>query len=304
VSGNYFRAFSQGFSHSAAQVAVQLGGNGRPNSSDWYAARCPCHDDHRFSLSLKDVTGGVVAKCFAGCKASDIKDAIRQIMQGTLVVAPTTPVRPKLTPDDMARIVGRIEAECVRNTGTLVEVYIRRRWITVELAPTLLFHPWLYHAESGASAPAMVALLQAAGGDRVPAIHRTWLTADGSGKANLSPVRKSLGSVSGHSVHLGRPSVRLIVGEGVETTLSAWQMWGHSFDAWATLSTSGMAALIVPATVTEVVIASDNDPAGRQAAAALRDRLLRENPARKINVYTPKGDASDFNDVLVARMVA
>jgi hypothetical protein len=255
-------------------------------------------------LSAKDVAGGLIVKCFVGCAPADIKNAIRQIMQGTPVVASTTPVRPKLTPDDMVRIVGRIEAECVRNTGTLVEVYNRRRWITVELAPTLLFHPWLYHAESGGSAPAMVALLQAADGDRVPAIHRTWLAADGSGKADLSPVRKSLGSVSGHSVHLGRPSARLIVGEGIETTLSAWQMWGFSFDAWATLSTSGMAALIVPTTVTEVVIASDNDPAGQQAAAALRDRLLRENPARKVTVYTPKGDVSDFNDVLAARMAA
>jgi hypothetical protein len=303
MSRSYFRAFTQGFPHSAAQVAVQLGGNGQPNSSGWYAARCPCHDDHRFSLSAKDVAGGLIVKCFAGCRSADIKDAIRQIMLGTLVVAPTTSVRPKLTSDDMARIVGRIEAECVRNTGTLVEVYNRRRWITVELAPTLLSHPWLYHAESGISAPAMVALLQAADGDRVPAIHRTWLATDGSGKANLSPVRKSLGSVSGHSVHLGRPSARLIVGEGIETTLSAWQMWGFSFDAWATLSTSGMAALIVPDTV-EVVIASDNDPAGRQAAAALRDRLLRENPARKVDICAPKGDVNDFNDVLVARMAA
>jgi hypothetical protein len=303
VSRNYFRGFTQGFSHSAAQVAVRLGGNSQPNSSHWYAARCPCHDDHRFSLSLKDVDGGIVVKCFAGCKPADIKDAIRQIMQGTLAVVPAVPGQPRLTEEGLARILERIRGEC----AVLPQIghYIRHgRGITLRLPPTLLGHPALYHNESGTTGLAMVALLQAANGDRVPAIHRTWLATDGSGKANLSPVRKSLGPVAGHAVHLGKPSSRLIIGEGIETTLSALQMWGSAFDAWATLSTSGMTALIVPDTVTEVVIASDNDPAGRSAAASLCERLLRENPTRRVNVCTPKGGLNDFNDALMARRAA
>jgi hypothetical protein len=283
-------------------VAVQLGGSGQPNALGWYAARCPSHDDHRFSLSVKDVVGGIIVKCFVGCSPATIKDAIREVMQGVLTVEPTVPVQPKLTLNDIARIVGRIEDECVSGAGTLVETYMRGRRMAIELPPTLRFHPWLYHAESGTSAPAMVALLQAANRARVAALHRTWIATDGSGKANLIPVRKSLGSVSGHSVHLGQPSSRLIIGEGIETTLSALQMWGPFFDAWATLSTSGMTALIVPDTAIEIVIASDNDPAGRKAAVSLHDRLLREDPTRQVTIYTPRGDVNDFNDVLMGRL--
>jgi hypothetical protein len=304
VPHNHFRALTRGFPYSAAQVAIQFGGSGQPNASGWYAARCPSHDDHRFSLSVKDVAGGIIVKCFVGCSPATIKDAIRQIMQGVLTVVPTVSVLPKLTPHDIVRIVRRIEDECASGAGTLMETYIRGRRIAIELPPTLRFHPWLYHAESGTGAPAMVALLQAANGARVPALHRTWIATDGSGKANLIPIRKSLGSVSSHSVHLGQPSSRLIIGEGIETTLSALQIWGPFFDAWATLSTSGMTALAVPDTAIDIVITSDNDPAGRKAAASLCDRLLRENPTRNVNVYTPTDDLNDFNDVLMEGMAA
>jgi hypothetical protein len=241
-------------------------------------------------------------KCFAGCKPVDIKDAIRQIMQGTLAVVPAVYAQPRLTEEGLVRIIERIRGEC----AVLPQIghYIHNgRGISLELPPTLLGHPALYHKESRTTGLAMVALLQTATGDLAPAIHRTWITADGSRKANLDPARKSLGSVAGHSVHLGQPSSRLIVGEGIETTLSALQMWGPSFDAWSTLSTSGMAALIVPDTIIEVVVAADNDPSGRKAAASLRDRLLRENPTRQVNIYTPR-EGIDFNDALVARRAA
>jgi hypothetical protein len=248
------------------------------------------------------VTGGILVKCFVGCQSADIKDAIRQIMQ-TLAVVPAVPVQPRLTEAGLARIVERIRGECALLPQ--VDHYIHHgRGIAIALPPTLLGHPALYHKESGTTGLAMVALLQTVNGDMAPAIHRTWLTADGSGKADLSPVRKSLGPITRHAVHLGHPSSRLIVGEGIETTLSALQMWGPSFDAWATLSTSGMAALIVADTVTEVIIAADNDPPGHKAAASLRDRLLRENPVRHVTVYSPRDGLNDFNDALTARRVA
>jgi hypothetical protein len=104
-------------------------------------------------------------------------------------------------------------------------------------------------------------------------------------------------------VRLGQPSPRLIVGEGLETSLSALQMWGPSFDAWSTLSTSGMAAVVIPDTITEVVIAADNEYAGRQAAAELRRRLSRQRPILPVSCFVP-GNGNDFNDALLARAAA
>jgi hypothetical protein len=297
---NPFARSVQAFPFSAAQIAEALHGSGVPNASGWVQARCPNHDDHRASLSLKDTPHGLLAKCFAGCSSGDVHAALYRMLRDRPPMAPHTPheQRKKL---DLFWIAARITEGCKPAAGTVVERYLRSRGITILLPATLLCHRSLYHKESRTVGPGMVAVLDSVEGQRAPAIHRTWLALDGSGKAAVDPVRKLLGSVAGHAVHLGTPSPRLIVGEGVETTLSALQMWGPSFDAWATLSTSGMIAVQIPETITEVVIASDNDEAGRTAAWTLCYRLRRERPTLNVNVFVPKNGLSDFNDTLRAR---
>jgi hypothetical protein len=298
---NPFRQHSQVFPYAAAQVSRTLGGSGTANGSGWFQARCPNHADHRFSLSLKDTAGGgLIAKCFVCRNAVEVEAAIRARMDGQPVMIPPVPAQLNLSPARISHIIARIRAGCTQAAGTLAERYAEHRGIAIRLPPTLLYHPALYHQESRTSGPAMVALV-----DGADAIHRTWIAADGTGKADMDPAKKSLGPTKGHAVHLGRPAPRLIVGEGIETTLSALQLWGPSgFDAWATLSTSGMAALVVPDTVNEVLIAADNDAAGRQAAWDLRTRLNRERPTLPVSVYLPRNGEKDFNDVLKARAVA
>ena len=44
---------------------VRKGGQG-------YVAKCPAHDDRNASLSLAEVPGRVLLKCFAGCKTDAI----------------------------------------------------------------------------------------------------------------------------------------------------------------------------------------------------------------------------------------
>jgi hypothetical protein len=295
---NPFRQHSQVFPYSAAQVSRTLGGSGIANGSLWFQARCPNHADHRFSLSLKDTAGGgLIAKCYVCHNAVEVDAAIRAAMAGQPVMTPAAPAQLYLSPTRLSQIIARIKAGCTAATGTWLEGYVEHRGIAIRLPPTLLYHPALYHQESRTSGPAMVALV-----DGSDAIHRTWIAADGRGKASLSPVRKSLGPTKGHAVHLGRPAPRLIVGEGIETTLSALQLWGPSnFDAWATLSTSGMAALVVPDTISEVIIAADNDDAGRRAAWDLRTRLNRERPTLPVSVHLPRNGKKDFNDLLKAR---
>jgi hypothetical protein len=271
--------------------------------SHWYSCRCPAHNDRHASLSLLDTPHGLIAKCFVCRDVQDVHAAIRVVMRDQPPRSYPTPPPVKPIQVEVDRIIARILDGSAPSAGTLLEQYIRGgRGIAVELPPTLRYHPALWHAETRTRGPAMVALVQAANGDPVSAIHRTWLAADGLGKAAVDPPRKSFGPLTGHAVHLGRPSSRLILGEGVETTLSALQLWGPSFDAWATLSTSGMVAVMIPDTVTEIVIAADNEDAGRKAAAALRDRLRRENPSRPVSAVTPKHGVNDFNDVLRARV--
>jgi hypothetical protein len=296
---NPFHQKSQAFPYAAAQVSRTLGGTGIANGSGFHHARCPNHDDHRFSLALKDLPhGGLFVRCFVCSNALEVEAAIRAAMEGQPVMAWPAPAQPLLGPGRLTQIIDRIRAESTPSAGTVVEHYLRNRGI-FRRPDTLLHHPALYHKESGTKGPAMVALV-----DGAEAIHRTWIAPDGSGKAELDPARKSLGPVNGHAVHLGLASSRLIVGEGIETTLSALQLWGPSFDAWAALSTAGMAALTVPDTITEVIIASDNDDAGRKASGDLQRRLHRDRPTLKVSVYLPRNGLKDFNDVLRSQVAA
>lgn len=66
----------------AREIAVALGGGGRPDASGNYAARCPCpahrNGDRNASLSLKDGRDGrVLFYCFAGGSFHEIAAALR-----------------------------------------------------------------------------------------------------------------------------------------------------------------------------------------------------------------------------------
>jgi hypothetical protein len=70
-----------------------------------------------------------------------------------------------------------------------------------ELPISLRYHPTLKHTDTGLLLPTMVAAVQAP--DRsITGIHRTYLRADGTGKAQVPSPRKMLGTISGGAVRL------------------------------------------------------------------------------------------------------
>ncbi len=85
-----------------------------------------------------------------------------------------------------------------------------------------------------------------------------------------------------------------MLSEGIETGLSVQQATG--LPVWATLSTSGLRAVILPPATTVVTIAADGDEAGEVAAQAAARRFIAEGRTVKI-ARPPKG--MDFNDVLL-----
>ena len=67
---------------SAREIALSLGGDGRPDASGNYAAHCPCpvhkNGDRNASLSLKDGRDGrVLFYCFAGGSFQEVAAALR-----------------------------------------------------------------------------------------------------------------------------------------------------------------------------------------------------------------------------------
>jgi hypothetical protein len=138
--------------------------------------------------------------------------------------------------------------------------------------------------------------------DRPCAIHRTYLASDGSGKAKVDPVKLSLGSVSGGAIRLapfdpGRP---LMIGEGIETCLSAMIDSGQ---AWSAVSAVNLQhTLQLPPDVRDIIMLADNDPAGE--AAVLGAALRWRHEGRRVRIARPPPEYNDFNDVLLDRRIA
>src|SRR6185369_7086748 len=144
------------------------------------------------------------------------------------------------------------------------------RGITIPPPSSLRFHPALRHPDDAALWPAMVALVTT-GIDNIPvAIHRTYLARDGRGKAPLAKQKVMLGPCHGGAVRLGNGYRELMIGEGIETCLSALQMYKYA--AWAALSTSGLKNLELPRDAKDIVILGDLDQAGVKAAEAAQYR--------------------------------
>jgi hypothetical protein len=184
--------------------------------------------------------------------------------------------------------------------GTPAEAYLRGRGISCPLPDRLRFHPQCWHGPSGARFPAMVALVE--GGEGF-AVHRTYLRADGSGKAGLAGGDKlMLGATAGGAVRLSGDSSRLAVAEGIESALSllCGLLAGPAM-VLAALSTSGMRSLHLPSEAGQLVIAGDGDRPGHEAAHALASRAYALG--WRVSLIDP-GEGADFNDILTGKAVA
>ncbi|MBB5740666.1 MAG: hypothetical protein DI552_01830 [Brevundimonas sp.] len=101
----------------------------------------------------------------------------------------------------------------------------------------------------------------------------TYLDPNGCQAVGIAAPRKTIGAVpAGSAVRLMAASSRMVVGEGVITTLSAIRRFGRP--GWALLSAGNLSRWSPPPGVRDVLIAADNGVAGERAAIRLRARLL------------------------------
>ena len=193
----------------------------------------------------------------------------------------------------------RLWTEAQPIAGTVAEAYLRGRGITCELPPTLRFHGACWHGPTAKRYPTMVAAVQGSG---LPAVHRTYLRPDGTGKADIDPAKAMLGNVQGGAVRLtGGPS-RLVVAEGIECGLSLLcGLLDGPATVWAALSTSGLRGLRLPAQAGRLTIGCDGDGPGRDAAHNLAERA--HALGWKVGILDP-GTGRDFNDILQERRAA
>ena len=195
--------------------------------------------------------------------------------------------------------------------GTIAETWLRhvRGVGHVAVAPALRFSPALSHPYAPGRFPCLVAGVQDVHGD-FAGVQRIYLDREGAPrKANVEPVRASLGSLAGGAVRLAEPEHGrpLLVGEGIESTAAAMALF--DLPGWAALGTSGLRAIELPEYVIDVVIAADRDAdgAGQLAAVDLTERL--ESEGRRVRIELPlygtrparisRSFVGDWNDVLL-----
>jgi hypothetical protein len=284
----------------AQLIAKALGG--KKVGASWVAC-CPAHNDYRKpSLALRDGGDGrVLVRCHAGCDQKAVIAALRTrgLWGANGSDSPSWPQRPRPNgaepdPDAAKRQSALALWQAARPAvGTLVGVYLASRGIRLPVPATLRFSPALKHPE-GSIWPAMIALVTNGVNGMPLAIHRTFLTHDGSGKAPVDPAKMMLAPCRGGAVRLAESGAPLLVAEGIETALSGMQMSGHP--AWAALSAPGLRSLDLPSSVRDIIVLADGDDAGEAAALAC-GRHWKDEGRRVRIARPPRG--SDFNNVLL-----
>lgn len=174
-------------------------------------------------------------------------------------------------------------------SGTKGEAYLRGRGITCPLPDSLRWLPDTYHGPSGNYCAAMIADVAPTGG-----VHRTFFGKQGQ-RLDKS-AKMMLGPCAGGAVRLSETAGPLVVCEGIETGLSLMSgLLSGPHTVCAALSTSGIRGLTLPPRPGKLIVASDGDKAGAQAAAS----LARAASGKGWHVSIMNApDGQDWNDVL------
>jgi hypothetical protein len=172
---------------------------------------------------------------------------------------------------------------------TLAEAYLRKRGIAIPLPPTLRFCESLKHNPSGYHFPALIAAVQSPQG-KIIAVQRIYLK--GPKKAAVSPAKMTLGSIGGGAVRLGPARECIGIAEGIETALSAMQIFG--IPCWVALG-KRFDAVEFPESVTTIMAFADNGGPGIEAVQKLRQRWKKK---KRIGWKFPSEPYGDWNDEL------
>ncbi len=303
-----------GLVNTIARYGVELDRKGRE-----YVGLCPFHKEKTPSFTVNEdkgfyhcfgcgAHGDVITFVmdFAGCL---FREAVEDLHGGHGGTDPDVTRRAAESQhhaeaerhaQDKREVQSRIEyarhlwRKAVPAPGTLVEAYLRARGITIPVPPSLRYLAAAKHKPTGLILPAMVAGVQDPDG-RVVAVHRTFLSRNGTAKALVSEPKMSLGPVAGGAVRLARANGRVAVSEGIETGLSVLQATG--IPTWAALSATNLAAVILPPDIRDVILGPDGDEAGATHAQQAARRLVDEGRAVRI---APAPEGQDFNDMLRA----
>lgn len=180
--------------------------------------------------------------------------------------------------------------------------YLKNRGVDIgtisQITPCLGFVSEMDYWQDGklmSKLPAMVAAITKSG--KPISYHVTYL--ENGKKANVDTVRKILPpvrSITGGAVQLFKPTNILGIAEGIETAISACQLF--RVPTWAAINANNLASFEIPEYLSELHIFGDNDESltGQKAAYELGFRATRKG--LNVHIHIPDVVNTDWNDVL------
>ncbi|AMK26175.1 DUF7146 domain-containing protein [Sphingobium sp. TKS] len=236
--------------------------------------RCPVHDDRAPSLSIRQGDHGILVTCFAGCAREDVLRALRRIPRRKRFAYCDTPSR-------SSGSAARLWAQAGPVSGTLAERYMTLRGLEPPVAD-VRYHPRCPYRPLPWTSYQPALLLAVREGRQLTAVQRIFLDPQtGACRMKLLLGRPGGGAWQGG----GRPDSVLALAEGFETARAFNLLEGEP--CWASLGARRLDRLILPQSLSSLILAADNDGEGERAAARAMRRYAR--PGLEISIRTPKG---------------
>lgn len=274
---------------------------------------CPFHEDTKPSLVVSDdvglyychacQVGGDVLDFIQAVQKCSFMDAVRSL-SATIPALDVARYRHQARKFDQAKralasAYARIQWQDGRPIeGTPAERYLRSRGLHGEIPASLRYgrpHLWI-NLTTGAKGPRQHALIGACQNDsgRIAGIQRIFLQPNGTIAALEAP-KRNIGQIRGGALRLGPEGPEMIVCEGPEDGLTLRQMM-PTMPVWVALGSGNMAFMSLPPCVKRVLVAGDNNTAGRLAARRACEAFKAQG--RQATPIFPDCDYEDFNDQL------
>ncbi len=235
----------------------------------------------------------------AGWMPRQTTDAPRPVRQApALALRPVEPAH--ALHETLSEYGRRVWAESHPLADTIGEQYLKARRCVVPPADgDLRFTAARKHPLGDYTGPALLALVTDAVTGAPISLHTTFICADGTKPANLpGPARLLLGGhrKAGGVIRLWPDeavTTGLCIGEGVESVLSL----AHAYQpAWSLIDAGNLRTFPVLPGIEALVIAQDNDPAGRTAASECAARWAAAGCT--VALVSAAHDGADLNDEL------
>jgi len=278
--------------------------------------RCPVtgEGEDRFRFSDRNGTGSFFCACSDGkgdgfdllkcCRGWDFREAAAEIERvvGRMKEEPKREKSEEIIMRDLRAI-----KRSMQPSTEIVQRYLAGRGLETSPLPRALRHGILNYAVKDIAPnglDAMIALVKNGAGE-VVTFHMTYLTGGGlsridSNRAKVVATPRS--DMRGAAARLAEPVNGVLgVGEGIESSLSAAQMFG--VPTWAALNASNLENFVWPDGLRKLIVFGDSDPKyGGQAAAyklAHRASVSKRAIPEVVVEMPPMG--MDWNDVLRSR---